>query len=269
MQSAAAEATGGRVASVFAGRGDPVRTIELLWADGPPAGRSGPRPRLTTDAIALAAIVLADAEGLDAVSMRRVAERLGVAAMSLYRYVPGKAGLLDLVVDRVCAEVEPVPRRGGWRTRLERVAVANRNLFVRHPWLLDVFPGRPPLGPGVIGKYERELRALAGSGLGDVELDLVLSAVLAYVRGAARSVVESSQLREQTGVDDLAWWARVGPVLERVMDPSAAPVAVRVGRAAAEHYGGAHDAEEVFDFGLQRLLDGVEAMVAAPARSPR
>ncbi|MGH3040249.1 MAG: TetR/AcrR family transcriptional regulator [Gaiellaceae bacterium] len=95
-------------------------------------------------------------------TMRRVADRLGVGAMSLYRYVPFKAELVDLMVDRVSGQTDRRPVSGGWRARLERIAWENRRLYERHPWLLQVFPGRPPLGPGVLEKYERELSPLEG-----------------------------------------------------------------------------------------------------------
>ena len=124
-------------------------TIKLSWRAAEPP-RRGPRPRLTVDQIVDAGIVLADQNGLDGLSMRRVAERLNVGAMSLYRYVPGKAELLDLMVDRVLGQVRTATRARHWRTGLARVARTNRVLYERHPWLLQVFTGRPPLGPGVI-----------------------------------------------------------------------------------------------------------------------
>lgn len=209
-----------------------------------------------------AAIELADAEGLESVSMRRVAERLGVGTMSLYRHVPGKAELLDVMVDRVNGETErPGDVAGGWRGRLEQIARANRRLFERHPWLLEVFPGRPPLGPGIIAKYDYELRAVEGIGLTDVEMDSVLTLVLGYVHGAAVSLAETAQAPERTGQTDDEWWTALAPSLEKVFDPERYPVAARVGTAATEHYQGAYDPEHAFEFGLARVLDGVETFV--------
>src|SRR3712207_7579838 len=126
----------------YPGRGDPARTIELLWGTRPRAAR-GPKPGLTIDRIVAAAIAIADADGLDGLSMRRVAGHLGVGAMSLYRYLPGRAELLDLMVDRVCGETDrPHDLPAGWRPRLEHVAQENRRLYERHPWLLGIFPGQ-------------------------------------------------------------------------------------------------------------------------------
>jgi AcrR family transcriptional regulator len=245
----------------YSGRGDPVRSIELLWGTRGPRTR-GPKPGLTVDRIVAAAIELADAEGLERLSMRRVAERLGAGTMSLYRYVPGKAELLDVMVDRVNAETERTDDvDGGWRGRLELVARENRRLFERHPWLLQVYPGRPPLGPGIIAKYDHELRAIDGIGLSDVEMDSVLTLVLGYVQGAAATIVETAQAPARTGQTDDEWWTALAPSLEKVFEPERYPVAARVGTAATRHYRGAFDAEHAFEFGLARVLDGVEAFV--------
>jgi AcrR family transcriptional regulator len=244
----------------YAGRGDLVRSLKLLWGIGE-HGRRGPRPQLTVGQIALTAIEIADAQGLEGLSMRRVAERLRVGTMSLYRYVPSKAELLDLMVDRVSGQTSREAVAGGWRARLEHVARENRRLYERHPWLLYVFPGRPPIGPGVIGKYEHELGSLQDVRLSDVEMDLVLTLVLGYVRGAALGLVESARVVERTGLTDQEWWATMDPTLEQVFEPRRFPLAARVGEAASEHYGAAYDPELSFEFGLERVLDGVEALV--------
>ncbi len=245
----------------YSGRGDPARTMELLWGIHKRRTR-GPKPGLTVDQIAGAAIEIADAEGLDGLSMRRVADRLGAGSMSLYRYVPGKAELLDVMVDRVSGETErPDDLPGGWRPRLEQVARENHRLFQRHPWLLQVFPGRPPLGPNVMAKYDYELRAVEGIGLTDVEMDSVLTLVLGYVRASAGSAVESARAPERTGQTDDQWWTAVFPALEKVFDPRRYPLAARVGTAVGEHYQEAYDPERTFEFGLERLLDGVAVLV--------
>ena len=244
----------------YSGRGDPARSIALLWGTRERSGR-GPKPGLSVERLVAAAIEIADADGLERLSMRRVAERLGAGTMSLYRYVPGKAELLDLMVDRVCAEPGDDGNDGSWRARLERIARDNRRLYERHPWLAHVFPGRPPLGPGVIAKYDRELAAVEGIGLTDVEMDSVLTLVLDYVRAAAISFAESAAAPQRTGQTDDEWWTALGPALARVCDPDRFPLATRVGNAATEQYQAAHDPEHAFEFGLARLLDGVEAFV--------
>lgn len=245
----------------YTGSGDPVRTLALLWGTQEKPSR-GPKPGLTVERIVQAAIEIADADGLAALSMRRVAERLGVGTMSLYTYVPGKAELLDLMLDRVSGETarpEDVP--GGWRAKLELIARENWALFHRHPWLLRISTGRPPLGPNVIAKYEYELRAVEDIGLTDLEIDSVVTLILGHVHSAARGAVEAAQAAQHTGMTDQQWWEASAPYLEKVFDPQRFPTAARVGAAAGEAHNAAYNFEHAFEFGLQRLLDGIEALV--------
>ncbi|QQQ79738.1 TetR/AcrR family transcriptional regulator C-terminal domain-containing protein [Saccharothrix sp. 6-C] len=238
--------------------GDPARTLAVLWRTG---GRPA-RKDLGVDRIVTAAVTLADTEGLAALSMRRVADTLGVGTMSLYTHVPGKAELLDAMVDAVHAETprpEDVP--GGWRGRLTRIARDNRDLLLRHPWLLQVPAGRAVLGPHVIAKYDYELRAVDGIGLTDLEMDSVLTLVLAHVRSAARVTVDAARTRDRTGLTDEQWWHSAAPLLARVLDPARYPLATRVGAAAGQTHGAAYDGEHAFTFGLDRVLDGVQALV--------
>ena len=245
----------------FTGGGDPKRSIELLWGVRE-SSRPGPKPRFTVAEVAAAAIAIADAEGLAALSMRKVADRIGISAMSLYTYVPGKAELIDLMFDTVLAEVaSDDDAAGGWRERLERVARDNFALYLRHPWLLQVAASRPPLGPNVVAKYDRDLRAVDGIGLGDIEMDLVVQMVGDFVHGAARTAVAATQVAQRTGLTDEQWWERAAPALEKVLDPAAHPTATRVGAAAGAEYNAAIDPERAFEFGLARLLDGVAALI--------
>jgi AcrR family transcriptional regulator len=253
------------VSTEYSSAGDPRRSMELLWG-GPaaPAGRRGPRPKFTVPEIVAAAVALADAEGLAAVSMRRVAERLGITAMSLYTYVPSKAELLDVMVDAVCGEAVGERFAGtGWRARLAEVARHNWVLHRRHPWLLQVATSRPVLGPNTIAKYDFELRAFEGTGVADVDTDLLLSLVLHYVSGAVRAAVLAEQAEQRTGRSEAQWWAEYAPLLDEVLDPARYPTAARIGQAAGEEYG-AGDAERAFEFGLERVLDGIALFVGRP-----
>lgn len=257
-----------RVTTEYTGSGDPRRSIELLWGvqDGP---RRGPKPKLSLGEIVDAAIEVADAEGLGALSMRRVADHLGIATMSLYTYVPGKAELIDLMLDRVSGEpAEPGRVDEGWRARLELVARENWALYRRHPWLLDVSTNRPPLGPNVTAKYDRELRAVEGIGLTDIEMDSVLTLVLGHVHGAARGVVDARQIEQRTGMTDAQWWEAAGPVLDTVFEGGRYPTAARVGAAAGEAHQAASAPEHAFEFGLRRILDGVETFVRSRRGGP-
>lgn len=243
------------------GGGDPARTLALLWRhEVPLPARRGPRQGLSVDRVVRAAIAVADAEGLEAVTMRRLASDLGVAPMTLYGYVPGKAELLDLMLDdRYGAMPRPSWGRLGWRRRLTAVADANRALYAAHPWAATVSTGRPPLGPGQMAKYEYELAAVAGTGLGDIELDAILALVLGFVRTNAIEA-QATVAAARTGVSDDAWWAANAPLLRRVLDPRRFPLASRVGTAAGEAHGAASDPDHAYAFGLERLLDGVATL---------
>ncbi|HWD02501.1 MAG TPA: TetR/AcrR family transcriptional regulator [Amycolatopsis sp.] len=246
------------------GGGDPQRTIELLWGvPGPP--RRGPKPKLTVAEVVTTAIRLADEDGLDSVTMRRVADELGVAPMSLYTYVPGRAELIDLMLDTAHGELTAELPGTGWRAALAAVAEDQWRLYHRHPWLVQITAGRPPLGPHTFAKYERELSALDGLELDDLELDAVVGLVTGFVHGAARGSVDAVRTVRRSGLTDAEWWARSAPVLARI--PAAAaenfPRASRVGSAAGEAHNAASDPEHHFRFGLARILDGIEQLVAA------
>ena len=237
--------------------------MALLWGVQRRPSR-GPKPRFTVTGITAAAIELADAEGLDAVSMRRVAERLGTTAMALYSYVPGKAELLDLMVDRVCGELAARPYAAdGWRARLEQVARENRALYLRHPWLLQIARSRPVLGPGGMAKWEHELAAVADLGLTEIEMDLVVALVLDYVHGAVRVAVEMAQAVRRTGRTERQWWEAHAPLPAQVYDPERFPLVTRVRAATGAAYQAAADPDRAFEFGLARLLDGIGAFLAA------
>lgn len=247
------------------GAGDPAKTLELLWRrpEARAPGKRGPRSGLGVDEVVATAVRLADAEGLAAASMRRVAQALGVTAMSLYTYVPGKGELIDLMLDAVHGAMVHSDREDQpWRERLAAVAHDNRALLERHPWVVEVSTLRPPLGPGFMAKYERELRAFAGLGLGDVEVDAALTYLLAFVHGAARAAIEARRSRIDTAMSDAQWWAANAPLLARVFDADRYPTASRVGAAAGAAHQGAYSPEHMYTFGLERVLDGLEAMIA-------
>ena len=258
------------MATEHSGGGDPARTMALLWGRQKRPSR-GPKPGLSVGEVVGAAIGVADAEGLPALSMRRVAERLGISTMSLYTYVPGKGELIDVMLDSVLGETaEPGNMAGGWRERLELVAKENWALYLRHPWPLQVAAtGRPPLGPNTIAKYDRELRAIDGIGLTEVEMDSVLALILGHVESAAQGAVEATQAEDRTGKTDDEWWSANAPLLEKVFDPERYPIAARVGAAAGAAYGAAYDPEHALKFGLHRILDGVEALVRSRQEKDR
>jgi AcrR family transcriptional regulator len=251
------------VPSNRSGAGDPARTLELLWRQpGAPTSQYGPRPGLTVDRIVETATAIADAEGLETVTMRRIAQALDVSPMSLYTYVPGKAELLDLMLDMVLGRMPRTePAEDHWRARLEAIAHDNRALYERHPWVAAISTSRPPLGPGVVAKYEHELRALDGLGLDDVEMDAALTFVLGFVATCARAAAEMRASQLESAMTDEQWWAANEPLLARVFDADRYPTAARVGAAAGEAYEAASDPAHAYRFGLQRVLDGLGVLI--------
>ncbi|WP_329791838.1 TetR/AcrR family transcriptional regulator [Lentzea sp. DG1S-22] len=241
------------------GSGDPARTLALLWRTQERVSRKG-KPDLSVERIVQAGIALADADGLKALSMRRVAESLGVGTMSLYTYVPGKGELVDVMVDTVQAVTGREQARG-WREHLSYVARENLELHRRHPWLLQVAPSRTVLGPQVAAKYDFELRGLEGVGLSDVEMDSVLNLVLGHVHNSARGLTAAAVTEKETGLTDQQWWDAAAPVLMTVFDPARYPVAARVGGAVGQAHHSAFSPEHSFEFGLEMILDGVERLI--------
>ncbi len=242
--------------------GDPARLMTLLW--NPPAreGRAG----LSVTAITAAAVSLADAQGLPALTMRRVAEQLSTGTMSLYTHVPGKPELIELMIDSVAGRVyadSALPEsQGDWRGGLTWIADRNWRSHLAHPWTVEVVPGRPVLGPGVTGKYEAELGALEGIGLSDVEMDLALGVLLGMVEAAARWQIGLDRVRAESGVGDERWWEQVAPLLAQAISDRDYPLGTRVGTASSQHYHAAGDPTLQLRFGVQRLSDGIEQMLA-------
>ncbi|WP_205471286.1 TetR/AcrR family transcriptional regulator [Nocardioides sp. SYSU D00038] len=244
-------------------RPDPA--LRLLWRhvvaeDEQP--RRGPRQRLSVDDVVDAAIAMADAEGLAGVSMRGLAQRLGLAPMSLYTYVPGRNELVALMVDQVLARRELPPLPDGLRARLETVARVHHAEALAHPWLLDVTGIRPWLGPGAADRYEWQLSAVEGVGLDDVEMDQTVALLVGFASSIAHAEHEKRRAERESGQSELAWWEANAEELGRVMSGREYPLAGRVGQAAGEAYQAASDPARELEFGLARIVDGVLALLA-------
>ncbi|WP_328385127.1 TetR/AcrR family transcriptional regulator [Streptomyces sp. NBC_00400] len=241
------------------GGGDISRSLELLWGLGERPSR-GPKPGLTLERIVTTAVAVADSDGLGALSMRRVATDLGVGTMSLYRYVPGKAELLDLMLDKVAefdADAHPDPAVG-WRPAMEALARGSRRQYQRHPWLLQVDQARPLLGPNALDSLEHSVRALAGTGLTDREKMHVLVTFGGFLAGVARTELNAALAEKRTGISNADFWQSQEPVLSKVMLSGRYPAL-----AALDEDTFADDGTSVFELGLTALLDGFEALIAA------
>lgn len=239
---------------------DEAALLALLWRD-----RGSERAHaLSTSAVVGTAIALADAEGIGAVSMRHIAARLGAAAMSLYTHVPDKSALVALMTDEVLRGM-PVtePAFGiGWRARLRLVAGDNRDLLLRHPWLLETPLVRAPLGPGLLAKYEWELSAFHGLGLSAPETDASLTFLLGHVRSATADAIAGGRQNAARAVAGPTARAEAATVLARHLDEDEFPLATRIGGEAAAVQGRSRDPDGAWSFGLERALDGVAALVA-------
>ena len=250
----------------IAGRGDPLKSLKLLW-EGTPTPKRGPRPKVDLATLVAAAVEIADAEGLEAVSTRRVAEKAGISPMSFYTYIPGKAELLDLMLDNVSGSgIEPIPDFDPteWRDNLTVLARGLRQFYLAHPWVLDMATHRPGLGPGTMAAYEFALRAVDGLGLSEIEMDMIITTIGAYVHGAARPQAQARKVQQATGLSDDEWWHTIAPYLETI-DFTPYPVSSRVGPVVGELYG-LGDPDMAFTFGLDRLLDGFAVLIERPRR---
>ncbi|WP_210582193.1 TetR/AcrR family transcriptional regulator [Streptomyces sp. GESEQ-4] len=248
---------GGTGSTETSGSGDIGRTLELLWDTGRRPSR-GPKPGLSVDQIVEAAVRIADADGLEALSMRRVAAELGTGTMSLYRYVPGKGELLDLMLDRVQKPSENPADigDGDWRSALEALGRATLDLYRRHPWLLQVNQTRPILGPSALDGMEKVLTLIRPMGLSDPELVSAIIMIDGYVVGAARTQLYQQEAERRTGLTDAEFWQAQVPTLEKVLASGRYPVMASLSEDA---FGTDFDH---FEFGLQRILDGLEVFVA-------
>lgn len=238
----------------------PDRALPLLWrSTTTSAPRRGPRPKVSVDDVVDAGIEVADADGLESVTMRGLAERLGIGAMTIYTHVPGRDELLVLMTDQALGRTVRPAHPSDLRRRLEQVAEVSHAEYAAHPWLLEVAGLRAWLGPHAADRYEWQLTAVDGLGLSDLEMDqavaLLDSSAASAVRGR-QDVVRAERLSGQT---ELEWWeANAGP-LGDLMAGRDYPLAARVGQAAGEAYQAAQDPERQFRFSLDRVVDGLLA----------
>ncbi|MFI7099331.1 TetR/AcrR family transcriptional regulator [Streptomyces sp. NPDC050161] len=264
---------------VFAGQGDARRSIALLWREAgaaPTRPAPGPKPALSVDAIVDAGIAVADADGMAALSMRAVGERLGRTAMALYTYVPGKNELVDLMHDRALAELPTgYDLAPGWRAALTSWAEDTWAFYLRHPWVLQVSQARPVLGPNEYVALETVLRVLYATELPSSSVRRIVGTLFHFVRGAAQTVAESRLAAAATGVSDEEWWQARSSVLGEVAPefPQRFPLLVRLETEGAAHTSEStaradgeephleREARATFDVGLTVLLDGIEAAV--------
>ncbi|MCX4821297.1 TetR/AcrR family transcriptional regulator [Streptomyces sp. NBC_01142] len=227
-------------------------SVRLLWGPHPQPSR-GPRPALSLDRIARAGAEIADAEGLAAVSMQRVTGLLGVTKMAIYRYVPGKAELVALMVESAIGEAPP-PKGSpcGWREQLGDWAHQLATVFHRHPWLLDATVGPRVMGPRELAWMEQAVAALDGTGLSGAErMDAVV-----LVAGHVRGIAQQARAADPSGDPEEQFMVILGELMQAHGEHYPA-IAAAV--ASSIQHGGQGQALE---FGLQRILDGLGLLIA-------
>ncbi|SDH04107.1 transcriptional regulator, TetR family [Lentzea fradiae] len=238
---------------------DRDRSVRLLW-EPPAEATRGPRAALSQARVVEAAIKVADAEGVDALTMRRVAETLGNTAMSLYRHVPGKSELLDLMVDAVWGETEHTPR-GPWREGLEFFARQMWAMYRAHPWMLQLTTSRRMPGPQAMTRQDAAFAVVSGLGLSAEEIVAVVTTVSQFVDGVGRTMADRVQAERETGVSEDEWW-NGREALWRHFTPERLPMTTRIW-----HAGGYERPLDEFEFGLARVLDGLRVFIEAEERT--
>ncbi|MFJ3203833.1 TetR/AcrR family transcriptional regulator C-terminal domain-containing protein [Streptomyces sp. NPDC086989] len=239
-------------------------------ATPPPHRRPSPAPAhegdLTLDRIVRAAIDIADAEGLSALSMRGVAARLGVAAMSPYRYVPSKDDLVLLMADAAFGEesypADPADAPGpeDWRSRVELGGRTLWALYRRHPWLAQLGSlTRPLLVPNLMVHGEWVLTALDGHGLDPTTLFDVHVLLYSHVQGLAVHLEWEAHAEATTGQSEDEWMAHRAPALRKLVDSGRFPAFTKAVGAFENGYDLRLDA--LFELGLKALLDGLTPLI--------
>ena len=232
------------------------RRILALWDPPAPATRGRP-PKVTRDQVVDAAIRLADADGLDAASMRSVARALEVGAMTLYTHVGSQRELLDAMVDKVYAGFTFADDDAPWREALKQHALGIWNLFRAHPWLADVNSWRLPLGPHVFAVEDAGYRTLVDTGLSAKQVVEVVSIVQNFVVGHARSVAAEEAEARAHGIDFETYWKSTADFWENYFDAARYPTMTRLGTSGAFD----DDTAGPFVLPLATLLQMVELLV--------
>ncbi|MBV7670086.1 TetR/AcrR family transcriptional regulator C-terminal domain-containing protein [Streptomyces halstedii] len=241
-------------------------SVEAAWGlrDRPV---KGPKPGLSLDRIVAAAVDVAAAEGLGAVSMGRVAKELGASTMALYRYVSAKEELYLLMQEAAMGAPEPLPALesgADWRAALGEWAWAQRRMFHRNLWALRIPIGGPPASPHSVAWWEQGLQALSGSGLPEGVKISVIMLVSGFVRNEALLMSDIAAAVEEKGVPAEEVMTRWERTLKRLVDPVRHPALVSL--LETEDLAEPDDPDHEFVFGLERVLDGVEVLVRKETR---
>jgi AcrR family transcriptional regulator len=219
----------------------------------PSRGRAGV---LSRQQIVRAAIAIADREGLEALTMRRIAQQLGAGTMSLYWHVRDKDELIELMRDEVAGEHTLQPS-GDWRSDLAKFARDTRAMFLRHPWLASVAWGTPPLGPNSLRQDELTMAAMSSLGADLRTQGAVSGAVYFFVIGFVLRELAQEQVQRRTGVTIEEWRTAVAPYIQRQLATGRYPNLQRAVSSGVDL-----DNDAAFEFILGFILDAVAARLA-------
>jgi AcrR family transcriptional regulator len=242
--------------------------LDLLWGRRGP-GKRGPRPGLSADAIVDAAIRLADAEGLEGVSMARVAAELGFTTMSLYRYVASKEELLQLMWNGSARGAEDLVLEGdGWRARLRMWAIVQRDMLDRHPWLTQMPMAAPPMAPNSMIFVELGLGSMDGAAVADADKLRFIGLISSYTLSEARMANDALRAARDAattaadGAEPAPPWT-YDALLRELADEKTYPRLYRIAWTAPAEggSGGPPSEREEFLFGIDRILDGIQAFM--------
>jgi AcrR family transcriptional regulator len=239
------------------------RRSELLWEDRSRPTR-GPKPGLTPDDVVQAAIQIADEEGLAALTMHAVAAKLGFTTMALYRYFPNKEALYDAIVDAGMGRPpDPTAPQGDWRAVVTQWAHAKRTMLCARPWLGELPFVAAPHGPNWLSWLEAVIDALSSTGLSAADMGQMLSVIDGYTRGASDTAISLARARAR-GTSEEEWAAAVGADLGRAIGDPRFPKFAALLTAPSD--GRPRTLDESFDFGLQRVLDGIELYIKSATK---
>jgi AcrR family transcriptional regulator len=243
--------------------------LDLLWGRRE-HGKRGPRPGLSADAIVDAAVRVADAEGLEAVSMARVASELGFTTMSLYRHIASKDELLQLMWNASALGAEKLVLEGGWRAKLLMWATIQRDMLDRHPWITQMPMAAPPLAPNSLHFVERGMAAFDGTGLADADRLRVIGLISSYTLSEARMAYDAARALKQAPAAVTEAGQAAAPavlpsfeaLLRELIDERTYPHLYRLAWAPeTAKTSEAADERAEFLFGLDRILDGVQVLI--------
>lgn len=222
-----------------------------IWSVPERQGR-GPRPAYSRVQITEAAIRIADADGLEAASMRRIAADLGTGAMSLYRYVPSRDDLIDLMADHVLLEMDiPDKPSGDWRADLTLIAENTRAVHRRHAWMAGLPRPQATFGPNRLRLLEFAFGAL-DVGIPIDDTLTLLDMLNGYVERVVRGEIAWQSERERSGLTQHTWMLRSGPYVQQLLETGAYPMFERIVRDARLPH---MDVDDQFSYGLNRVLD--------------